>query len=93
MKRPPIEGLPTERPRCAHCNKPLTPWVKDTKEQYRPEEGGLRSRLVRREFDGMWRGYPRRLSPPPIFCTLKCALQFAQLAHEAGYRIVRKENQ
>ena len=91
MKRPPITGLPADRPRCGHCNKLLTPWVKETREEYRPEEGGIRSRIVARAFDGWWRGYPRRQDPPPLFCTLKCAQAFAVAAHKAGYRIVRKE--
>jgi hypothetical protein len=88
MTRPPIEGLPAERPRCAHCDKLLRPWVTETRENVRPPEGGIRSRVVSRKFDGLWRGYPH--SRNPIFCTLRCTLAFAVAAHKAGYRIVRK---
>lgn len=89
MSLPPIEGLPAVRPRCAHCDQMLRPWIKQT----RGKVGKVPSVITRREFDGWWRGYPRRRpeDKPPTFCRLRCALAFAEAAHKAGYRMTRKE--
>lgn len=73
------EGLPKERPLCENCQRPLTYWSNDTRE--RSDNG--RTRVVRRVFE-RWRGYPHHA---PIFCTLRCALNFAVVLFDAGYRV------
>lgn len=85
-KRVAVENMPEERPRCQRCDTPLKFWTDDTSE--RVGEWGTR-RITRRVFTG-WRGYPQWRGPK-LFCTLQCALLFAKLAYEAGYRITKKE--
>lgn len=76
MKRPPIEGMPADQPRCQYCDQKFRCWTKDT------WADGYRI-LARRVFAG-WRSYDG------LFCRLICARRFAQAAHRGGYRIVRK---
>ncbi len=78
---PPIQGLPAERPRCQHCDRPLRPVVDRT---HHPLVGGGSSFRVKTRTFRRWTSYRG------LFCTLGCALNFAEAAHRAGYRIVRK---
>jgi hypothetical protein len=73
-RKVPIEGMPDVRPHCQNCDKPLRPWSTD-------ERDGRR--IVRRVFL-KWNSYAG------LFCTLRCSLRFAEAAHRAGYRIVKK---
>jgi len=81
-RRPPVEGLPDEpRPRCQRCDR-LFAWV--TKDEYSGAKAGpLAPRITARRFV-RWSSYRG------LFCTLTCALSFAELAHAAGYRIQRR---
>lgn len=82
-KKPPIDGLPPaeERPRCQRCDRPFAVRTNDT---YAPHNAGpLTPRILARRFVG-WASYRG------LFCTLSCALAFAELAHAAGYRITRR---
>jgi hypothetical protein len=89
-RRPPIENLPVERPRCAFCNKPLSPAVNDERRGW----GGPRwsPRITRRTFV-RWNCYGRTDDGRGAFCTLSCALHFARAAFAAGYRITRAKSQ
>lgn len=78
--RPPVENMPTPRPVCPMCSRPLRYWTNDTPELR--EGGSSTGRILRRVFY-RWRGYPNRA---PIFDRLECALDFALAAHRAGYR-------
>lgn len=78
MKRPPIEGMPKRRPRCVGCNVKLKPTVRHAYER-NPEAEGYGHKLVGRQWTG-WSAYRGK------FCTLRCALDFADDAHDAGYR-------
>ena len=82
MKRPPIEGMPAERPVCPFCGKKLRPCVDDVRVR---DEGNV-TKIISRKWYG-WQGYPNIRDA--VFCTLNCSLGFALAAHRAGYRIVR----
>jgi hypothetical protein len=76
-RRPPIEGMPEQRPICQWCGVKLTPWTRTH------EEGvGNARRMVKREFGG-WNGYPTH---EPLFHSTGCAIKFATACHRAGYR-------
>lgn len=83
MKRPPIEGIPKDRPRCPGCGKLLEYRTEDTMER-RDSEGFTRYVLVRRVF-ARWGGYLGR------WHSLRCALQFAEAAYKAGFRLKGRE--
>jgi hypothetical protein len=70
----PIDGLPLERPRCPWCNTTLRPWV----DEVRANQSST-SPIVRRSFHGR-RSYGGR------FDTMRCAMQFAATAYNAGFR-------
>lgn len=74
--RPPITGMPTERPVCAMCGKKLRPIIHEKHEQR--DGASVLGVIVSRTWAG-WSGY----GP---FHSLGCALEFATLAHKAGYR-------
>jgi len=71
---PPIEGLPTDRPRCPGCDRLLAP-ITDAK---RDEHFRVTRRIFMR-----WDCYAGN------FCALRCAHSFALAALKAGYRIAR----
>jgi hypothetical protein len=76
-QKPPIAGLPDgPRPRCAYCRRLLAMQTNDIR-QYRDK---TRPNIQSRTFVG-WS------SKRGLFCTLRCALDFAVAAHHAGYRI------
>jgi hypothetical protein len=78
-QKPPIEGMPTERPRCPTCLEQLRPTVRtETNGKY-----GWERRYTKRQFV-RWNAYRQ------LFCTLACALKFAVAAHEAGVRLVKR---
>ena len=95
-----------QRPRCPMCDKRLRPVIHTnfaTKQSVRlayrreEQEPGVFRMVARptgdvdtvtsdaksREWRGAWQGYG-------VFCTLRCAEQFANAAHAAGYRITKK---
>lgn len=74
--RPPIEGMPADRPRCPYCDRKLAPVVHEERVD------GYGSRIIRRTWV-RWRAKRQ------LFCTLSCALDFAVACHKAGYRIKR----
>lgn len=80
-RRPPIEGLPETRPRCQRCDRMFAPITTDT--YAGPKASPLSPRITARRFV-RWSSYRG------LFCTLSCALVFAELAHVAGYRIQRR---
>jgi len=88
-KRPPIEGLPpTERPRCAFCDRPMPIMSNDIREQ-RPG-GSYFGPVIRRTFV-RYIGYCwNKALDAPLFCRLRCAKDFAWASYEAGYRITRR---
>lgn len=83
VRRPPIEGMPADRPRCVWCNRPFKAWTDDTREEGRDEHRALISIVIRRTFKNFssYRGK---------FDRLRCALAFAVAAHNAGYRREQK---
>jgi hypothetical protein len=78
MKRPPVQGMPSEQPHCPWCNRRLKFWTKD---EYK--DGKQFGDVIARTFHA-WTGYPN--SNTPIFDRLTCAVQFATACHKAGYR-------
>lgn len=82
-RKPPITGMPPveERPRCQRCDRLLAPVV-DTV-YAGAKSSPLEPRIKARRFL-RWSSYRG------LFCTLTCALAFAELAHRAGYRIQRR---
>lgn len=74
-QRPPIAGMPTERPRCAWCDRGLKPLVDDTWNGDR----GLGRRMIARVFL-RWRAYES------VFCTTRCAIRFAGASYRGGFR-------
>lgn len=82
-KLPPIEGMPADRPCCQRCGKKFAALTNDTYSG--PKDGPLAPRKTARRFV-RWSSYRG------LFCTLTCALAFAELAHNAGYRITRRPN-
>lgn len=79
-RRPPVEGVPSPRPRCPLCNRPLKFWTSSAEaarvlyaDEARPTSATL-------TFKG-WRSYGG------LFDRLQCALEFAVASHRAGYRI------
>jgi hypothetical protein len=85
MKRPPVEGLPTPRPTCVWCHKPLKFWTDDTHQRGSDLSASQGNPVVRRQFR-RWDGYGRRRDDVPRFDRLQCALEFAVAAEAAGYR-------
>lgn len=81
--RPPVEGMPTTRPRCRYCNKPAA-WVTRDETQWTDQ---TKPRILKRTFV-RWRGYDGGV-PGVLFCTLNCAFHFAQACVRAGMRIKR----
>jgi hypothetical protein len=76
-RMPPIEGLPVERPVCVWCQKKLRPVSNGVY-----ESGKLSGALLRRTFV-RWDAYR------DVFCTLQCALNFADASYRGGYRRAR----
>lgn len=74
---PPIEGLPKDRPICPWCDRPLKPQTEHF------HAAGMRRRVIRRQFI-------RWNAKHQLFCTYRCAVNFATAAHAAGYRIISK---
>lgn len=81
--RPPVEGMPSPRPRCQYCDKPLAYMTDDT----HAETGDYPRPILRRVWT-FWRGYCR-VNGVPLFCTLNHARLFAWAAWEGGYRVKR----
>lgn len=75
-KRPPIEGMPAERPVCAYCGRQLKPEVHN---HYDEAAKLWKRRIVRRTFEG-WRSYEG------AFDTTACAIAFAGASWRAGFR-------
>jgi hypothetical protein len=82
-RKPPITGMPPadERPRCQRCDRLLAPVVDCVFAGAKASP--LAPRITARRFL-RWSSYRG------LFCTLSCALSFAELAHAAGYRIQRR---
>jgi hypothetical protein len=78
-----VEGLPLDRPRCQHCARPIG-YFSDSERSHE-----VPSRIVRRVFR-FWKGYGQVVDGVPRWCTLRCALAFANAAHRAGYRMQRR---
>lgn len=76
--KPPIEGMPKDRPRCAWCDKLLRPRL-----DIKHEDGNYSKRVLRRIFLG-WNAYE------DLFCTSTCAVRFAGASYRGGYRRVKK---
>ena len=76
--RPPIE----KRPHCPACHKPRRPLMRKI-EAREDSAHGFRMRTLGYEWTGAYTGYDP-------FCTLRCALKFAEAAHRAGYRMKPK---
>jgi hypothetical protein len=74
-RRPAILGLPAERPRCAWCNRPLRPDVRNTYS----DDPLWRRRIIQRHFNG-WR------TIEGVFDTNGCAVKFAGASYRGGYR-------
>lgn len=72
----------SERPRCAHCDEPRSPFIHEKWERV-DRDRGFESVISSRRFTGHYRGYG-------VFCTLRCAHAFAEAAFVAGYRMARK---
>lgn len=71
------------RPRCPMCAKPLQPFnTTEWHRQNRPD-----GRFVTVKGETTWSGRYRCYG---AFCTLRCCEAFANKAHQAGYRLVRK---
>lgn len=75
-KRPRVEGVPEERPRCEWCARRLRPSVVN---HYTGETESWKRTIVRRTFSG-WQSYVG------AFDTKDCAVAFAGAAFRAGYR-------
>ena len=93
--RPPITGMPAERPTCPFCGRPLRPDVREIRsdglDRFAPRTNvqSWNLPIIRREFTG-WRGYGiEKGNAFDKFCTLGCARDFANAAFRAGYRITR----
>jgi hypothetical protein len=78
-KRPPIQGLPAERPTCEMCQQPLKPEVRDIWSG-RP----YASPIARREFV-RWRVVADG------FHSNGCAIRYARLCFKNGYRVQRNK--
>jgi hypothetical protein len=79
IKRPPIEDMPSDRPACDHCRRPLAPEI--------ATERDAKFRPIRRVFNG-WRCWGRK-PERGRFCSPGCAVRFAHAAFAAGYRITK----
>ena len=93
-KRPPIEELPAERPRCAFCDRPLRALTRDTQNPAVWADGHhnpLVPRILRRVF-WRWDGYGWD-GHRALFCRHQCATNFGAAAYKAGYRVKRKDAQ
>ena len=80
-RRPPITGMPAERPRCATCGKRLLPSIEATFQT--PAGRPFARECTGRRFTG-W------VSHAGQFHSLACAARFAGLAFEAGYRLRKR---
>lgn len=92
--RPPIEGLPKDRPRCPFCDGLLRPVVQELRAdgQDRFAVNADSSKPITRRIFQRWDGYAiERGNAFDLFCRLRCARDFANAAFRAGYRITRKE--
>lgn len=78
-RRPPIERLPVDRPRCAWCDRQLRPIVDEIRN---PSQETTAPRLLRRIFV-QWREIER------AFCSSKCAVLFAGASYRGGFRRAR----
>lgn len=72
--KPPIEGMPAERPRCAWCNAPLAA-ILNTEHT----DGDHQKPVVRRVFV-RWSAYEG------LFHNTGCAIRFAGASYRGGYR-------
>lgn len=90
--KPPIDGLPEERPACQWCGEKLDPLVLFTRND--TASGPLTPRVRARTFNG-WKGYGHsaetytlgaRTYYVPLFHSLGCAEKFATASHRGGYR-------
>lgn len=75
--------MPSPRPLCQRCNTPIRYFTKNFDAAGKEVWSG---RAVRKVWT-QWVGYPN--SRTPLFCTLRCALSFATLAHGGGYRMTK----
>jgi hypothetical protein len=76
--RPPIEGLPAKRPRCAWCDRPLRIVCDNIFDKANRPGGRRLSGRVFRFF----------VSYEEVFCTTRCAIAFAGASYRGGYRRV-----
>jgi hypothetical protein len=68
---------PHDRPRCRNCAKAMPQYVHGRLEQV-PTEGGFTSVWVKERVSYQaYRG---------LFCTMRCALAFAEAAYNGGFR-------
>jgi hypothetical protein len=86
---PKVEGLPDVRPRCKYCDKMLAYWTTDERVK---GPGAVWERVVRKVFTG-WKGYGGERRGVPNFCSLNCALFFAEACVRAGYAIKRNNDE
>jgi hypothetical protein len=92
-KLPKIEGMPDQRPICQRCKRPLRPVSMD---HYNESRDPLAPRIDRRVFS-RWDGYGHadleytngegETNYVPLFCTARCAMQFAVIVYRSGMRI------
>lgn len=75
-KRPPIDGMPAERARCAWCERALRPQVIN---HYDDHPKAWKRLIIRRTFAG-WRAYEG------VFHSTGCAIAFAGASYRGGYR-------
>lgn len=74
LRKPPTDE---KRPRCPQCNRMLKPsWDWMSK---RIAPGGVVDYEYTKTWDGKYRGYG-------AFDTLRCAAEFANAAHKAGFK-------
>ncbi len=86
--RPPIDGMPDEHRRCTHCNKKLRAITNNHYELLPGQQ--LYRRIASRTF-ARWSAYGDQKAgfSEALFCSLTCALHFAQACYRGGMRIKR----
>lgn len=85
-QRPPIDGMPDEHRCCAHCNKKLRVITNNTYELLPGQQ--LYRRIAKRTFS-RWSAYGDQKGgfTEALFCSLTCALHFAQACYRGGIRV------
>lgn len=79
-KRPPVEGLPAERPHCPWCDRPLRMLTNHLKDP----NAKLWLAVVKRRVFVRWQ------TVEGVFCTNSCAIRFAGASYRGGFRRVKK---